>query len=48
MILHVFEFVYKTIAVAISFIVVSSPIVVVLGVVHFVKHRNKTEEPTEL
>ncbi len=47
MILHVFEFVNNTIAVVISFILVTSPIVMVLGVVHFMKHRDKTEEPTE-
>lgn len=47
MFLQVLELAYTSIAVAISFIVVTSPIIMVLGVVHFMKHRNKTEEPTE-
>lgn len=40
--------VHKIIAVAISFILVLSPIAIILGVIHFMKHRNKVEEPTEL
>ncbi len=42
------ELTHKIIAVAISFVVVVSPIAIILGVVHFMKHRNKAEEPTEL
>jgi hypothetical protein len=48
MIQQVLAFFHKTIAVIISFIMVLLPIVMILGVVHFMKHRNKAEEPDEL
>jgi fumarate reductase subunit D len=49
MIQQVLAFFDNTIAVAILFIMVLLPIVMVWGVVHFMKHRNKAEEPpTEL
>lgn len=42
------DFMNKIFAVAISFIIVLLPFAIIYGVVHFMKHRNKTEEPTEL
>jgi hypothetical protein len=42
------ELTNKIIAVAISFVVVVSPIAIIYGVVHFMKHRNKAKEPTDL